>query len=271
MPTSLRPPSPKAARRKSGTLTTPKSLPGAQALWRALNVLEEVAAGTSTLNELASHVKLTRSTTHRLATALVDRRYLVFAPGAGYQLGPKLLELGFQAQHRTDLPRIARPHLEKLANRTGESAYLGVRDGGYAIILDKVLGTHRLEPHIVIGERAPVHISAHGKALILDEEESRWRDIYASARHISPFDIETWIAHQRDYARRGIAYDLGEFDEALRGVAAPIRDARGAIIGAIGLISAAIYMNDDQMRALSKDVKDTASAISFDRGWKVRA
>ena len=47
---------------------------------------------------LAETLKLNRSTTHRLAGTLVGRRYLSFAPRVGYSLGPKLLELGFQAR-----------------------------------------------------------------------------------------------------------------------------------------------------------------------------
>ncbi len=273
MPHTTRASSPKSSRRKGAGAAASKSLPGSQTLWRALNVLEEVAAGAVTLNELAAGTRLTRSTAHRLAAALVDRRYLTFAPGDGYQLGPKLLELGFQAQHLTDLTRIARPHLERLAQRTGEATYLGTLDRTQATILDKASGSRRLEPQILIGERLPLHASALGKALILDREENRWRDLYTAGRgtsSVSP-DLEAWTAHMRDYVRRGVTYDLGEYDDALRGIAAPIRDARGAVIGAVGLISAARYMNDEYMKTLAKDVKDAANAISADRGWKVRA
>src|SRR5687767_7735155 len=97
-----------------------KSLPGSQTLWRALNIMEAVAGGAAKLGDLAEAVKLTRSTTHRLAAALVDRRYLGLIPGVGYHLGPKLLELGFQAKDQTNLPKAARPHLEKLALRSGD-------------------------------------------------------------------------------------------------------------------------------------------------------
>lgn len=40
----------------------------------------------------------TRSTTHRLASCLVDERYTRVVPQIGYLLGPKLIELGFQAR-----------------------------------------------------------------------------------------------------------------------------------------------------------------------------
>ena len=71
---------------------------GAQTLLRGLNVIEAVADGEASLGRLAERLELNRSTVHRLASALVERRYLSVSREAGYTLGPKLLELGFRAQ-----------------------------------------------------------------------------------------------------------------------------------------------------------------------------
>ncbi|MBW3617909.1 MAG: helix-turn-helix domain-containing protein, partial [Proteobacteria bacterium] len=106
---------------------------GSQTLLRGLDVLEAVAEGPVGLPELAARLELTRSTTHRLAAALVDRRYLNFVPREGYTLGPKLLELGFHAQQQKDLPRVARPYLEALAASTEDTVHLGVLDKGRAL------------------------------------------------------------------------------------------------------------------------------------------
>ena len=45
-----------------------------QTLLRGLDVIEAVCDGAIGLAELASRLSLTRSTTHRLAAALVERR-----------------------------------------------------------------------------------------------------------------------------------------------------------------------------------------------------
>ena len=101
---------------------------GSQTLLRGLDVIEAVADGPILLADLARRLGLTRSTAHRLASALVERRYLNFVPRLGYQFGPKLLELGFLAQQRTDIVQLARPHLEALAARTGDTVHLRVLD-----------------------------------------------------------------------------------------------------------------------------------------------
>jgi DNA-binding IclR family transcriptional regulator len=86
-----------------------------QTLIRGLDVIEAVAAGATDLATLATRLGTRRSTTHRLAAALVERRFLDFIPREGYSLGPKLLDLGFQTQQAAMVVRLARVHLEKLA------------------------------------------------------------------------------------------------------------------------------------------------------------
>ena len=106
----------------------PKSPSGSQTLFRGLDLLDVVAqTGTIGLPALAAQLGLTRSTTHRLATALVERRLLSQAPREGYSLGSKLLELGYLARQQMDLPRLVRPHLERLLQDTEDTVHLGVR------------------------------------------------------------------------------------------------------------------------------------------------
>ena len=81
------------------------SLAGAQTLVRGLDVMMAVAANARSLPQLSEVLGLTRSTTHRLATTLVEQRFLNFTPRVGYSLGPKLLELGHLASRLSDVRR----------------------------------------------------------------------------------------------------------------------------------------------------------------------
>ena len=98
-----------------GDRTETAKASGSQTLQRGLDLLDQVIDGPVKLADLSERMGLTRSTTHRLANALVDRGFLTFLPREGYQLGPKLLQLGFLAQSQADVVQIARPHLEALA------------------------------------------------------------------------------------------------------------------------------------------------------------
>lgn len=79
----------------------PKIAPtGTQTLLRGLAVVHAVANGARDLKDIARAIGTTRSTTHRLASCLVDERYLRVLPQVGYLLGPKLIELGFRREKR---------------------------------------------------------------------------------------------------------------------------------------------------------------------------
>ena len=245
---------------------------GSQTLLRGLDVIDVVAEGPIKLGDLAARLGLTRSTTHRLASALTDRRYLSFVPHSGYSLGPKLLELGFRVRDELDLPRVAAPHLERLALLTEDTVHLGVIDHGHVLYLDKVPGKRRINISSRIGELQPVTSTGLGKALILDLDEDAWVELFKNERaeRRTPMNLPDWLERMRNYVRAGYAFDLEENEDQIRCIAAPIRDVAGRTIAALSVSSAAQYMSDQRMQALTRDVLNTAQRISEDLGWTGR-
>ena len=245
-----------------------KSAAGSQTLLRGLDVIDALVPGPLSLNELSDRLGLTRSTTHRLASALVDRRLLSFRPREGYTLGPKLIELGYAAGEQMHLPRVARPYLEKLSAQTEDTVHLGVLDGRHALYLDKVSGTRRISIGSRLGERHPIASTGLGKALILDKTEADWSDFYAADGE--PVDTSAravWLERMRGYARGGYAFDLEENEDQIRCVAAPVRGVDGKIVAALSVSSAAQYMSDARMSELTRIVTEAADAVSRDLGW----
>ncbi|NML06676.1 IclR family transcriptional regulator [Sphingomonas sp. G-3-2-10] len=242
---------------------------GSQTLLRGLDVIESVADGPISLADLAARLDLTRSTTHRLATALVERRYLTFVPRLGYQFGPKLLELGFLAQQQTDIVQLARPHLEELAAATEDTVHLGVLDNERALYLDKIPGRRRIDISSRVGDRHPLTATGLGKSLLLDDDAGHWRKLFDEDRASGapPADYGIWLERMHGYVKAGRSFDLEENEDRIRCVAAPIRDFSGNIVAALSVSSAAQYMSDERMAALTTDVMATAGAISSDMGW----
>lgn len=245
---------------------------GSQTLLRGLDVIDVVAQGPIKLADLAAKLGLTRSTTHRLAAALTGRRYLTFVPHSGYSLGPKLLELGFRVRDELDLPRVAAPHLERLALLTEDTVHLGVLERGHVLYLDKIPGKRRINISSRVGEMQPVTSTGLGKALILDLDEDAWRELFRAERRARRLEVsqQEWLQRMRGYAQAGYAFDLEENEEQIRCIAAPIRDVAGRTVAAISVTSAAQYMSGHRMQTLSKDVLEAARRISQDLGWTGR-
>ena len=71
---------------KAATTTKTAKPLASQTLFRGLDIVSAVAEGCRTVKEIAEKTGITFSTTHRLASALVQIRYLHFEPRKGYRL-----------------------------------------------------------------------------------------------------------------------------------------------------------------------------------------
>jgi DNA-binding IclR family transcriptional regulator len=246
--------------------------PSSQTLVRGLDVLELVATGPVALGALAGRLGLARSTAHRLATALVERRYLTLVPRQGYGLGPKLLELGSQAQEQTDLVRLAHPYLSMLAAETMDTAFLCVPDGGagHALVLERVPGRRRLVSSFSIGERLTLTGSAAGLALLLDAADDRLEMLLAGVCG-SAASPAAFIARQHRFAALGYTFDPEDAADSVRAVCAPIRGADAGILGTIGISMATQYLEDARLAEIAPLVRDAAMRLSAELGRRVLA
>lgn len=245
-----------------------KGLSGAQTLVRGLEILSVVAGGTGNLQEIANALGLSKSTTHRLANAMVEQRFLNFTPRIGYSLGAKLIELGHRAAQQMNLPRVAYEHIAQLSMATGDTVHLGILENDSALYLDKIPGSRRIEISSRIGERQPLSSTGLGKALLLDHTRAELEEIYNREQSQYHTNLEIWLESMRTYSEQGCAFDLEENEDRIRCVAAPIRNAANKIIGSISVASAAQYMDDDRMNELKDSVIATAKAISSEYGWQ---
>ncbi len=239
-----------------------------QTLFRGLEIVDAVAQGNRTMQEIADATGIAFSTAHRLASALVQIRYLYFEPRKGYRLGSKLVELGFLAYRESDLNRQARESLDWLAAQSLDTVHLAVLDGEHVVYLDKISGQRSIEVTSRIGGRKPICTTGVGKALILEQGREQWQEHFRREQQACRIKgtCETWLAAMDEYARVGYALDLGEDAPQIRCVAAPIRDGSGRIIAAVSVTSTVDYTNDRRLLELAPLVQQAAAQISMRLG-----
>lgn len=235
---------------------------GSQTLLRGLDLIDAVRAEPLSLSDLASALGLTRSTTHRLASALAARDYLVLSKN-GYQLGPKLLELGYKTERQTVLAERARPELEHLARATGDTALLAVPHDGAAICLAMVKGQRRIGVTAPIGERHSLIHTAMGQALLLDESEEALCQIYHSEIDaLGDSDLTRWADDMRRARQSGVTYTECEGSPDVRGAAAPVRGPRGGIVASVGIYAPEQFLDRQHVEKLRNEMLERAGAIS---------
>ena len=225
-----------------------------QTLTRALDILDAARGGPIVLTELERRLGLSRSTVHRLATALVERRLLTHDARKGYRLGPKLVGLGFQARESTSLAAIAQPVLDALSQSMDDATNLAVRDGDDIVYIARSPSRRRVAVRHQVGDRNLIADTALGRALVLDASAEDWR---------------TYFPHEDQQAAAGVGYarHLDEEGDCICCVAAPIRDASGATIAALSLSSIPQYMSEGRLEIAGGHVVAAADTISRRLGW----
>jgi PcaR/PcaU/PobR family beta-ketoadipate pathway transcriptional regulator len=247
------------------------------ALSRGLALLEAFSAErpTLTLSELSKAVGLSRSSTYRLVYTLEDMGFLLRDKGnKAYRLGARILGLGFGYLASQELIELARPHLEALRDRTNCSAHLGVVEGTELIYVVRVPDRKALTSHIRVGSRLAAHATSMGRAILSHLPESEVRNRYAGARleaytaHTAT-DLDSLLALLAADRARGYIISRSASEEGIASVAAPVRDADGAVIAAINISTPEATLKGDELETTLKDaVLETAETISHWLGYR---
>ncbi len=243
---------------------------GTQTLMRGLDLVEALRDAPLRVADLARTLGLSRTTTHRLAAALVERGYIAQAERGLLTLGPMLLQLGFTAHRRIDMVRVARTRMEALSAETGLCVFLGRREGDHSLHLDRAAGRQRLEVSTRPGDRRPVAQTGLGKALLFDENDAGLAELYAATGQGDAAATAHWVADMRGNIGRGHVVHDSVGNDGIRSIAAPIRDVSGDIVAAIGIATAAQYLTLDKVDLIGPQVAATAQAISRDLGFADR-
>jgi DNA-binding IclR family transcriptional regulator len=241
-----------------------------QALDRAFSMLEAVAlhpVGMG-LTEIAVNVGVEKPVAVRYLKSLEKLGYVVRNPeNKRYRLGAKVTSLGFASLKGMTVVDVARPVLKALAARAGETADLAVREGAEAVFVWVEGVVQLVTISIGLGIRLPLYLSANGKALLMDMPERQLRALvgdgpYPKAGPNSIRNADALIADIRAAGTRGYAINDEELEAGHRSAAAPVRDATGAIVAAMGL-------NGPSTRISHADLTESLGPFALDAARQV--
>lgn len=211
-----------------------------EALARGLDVLTcfDALRPTMSLSEVALAAGLARPTARRLLLTLAELGY-VRVGDHGYALTPKVLDLGIAYTSSLGLWDLARPHLETLVARTGESSSMAQLDGSDIVYVARVSVPKIIALRVDIGTRFPAERTSQGKVLLaaLTESEVRETLAHASRSGLPPqqVDTEALAAELIRVRAQGWALADEQLAPGVRSVAAPVRDAAGVVRAAMNV------------------------------------
>ncbi|WP_394941252.1 IclR family transcriptional regulator [Psychromicrobium sp. YIM B11713] len=243
-----------------------------QSLLRGLDLLAELARQPATLDELASRAAVHKTTVMRLLHDLEDRRFVFRDAGQRYRLGSKLFELSGRALEQRDIRSVARPHLTALNEVTGHTIHLADLEGGEVVYIDKFESRHQVRMYSRIGLTAALHSAAVSKVLLADLPRERREEIAANIDYVKATENtldspRALLAELDRVAAQGWAHDDCEHEPLVHCIAAPIRDASGAVVAAASTSVPTMLLNTEGLMALLPGLKASTDKISHDLGY----
>ena len=248
---------------------------GVQSVERTLDILESLVEFGSEVGlvEISQGVALPLATVHRLLGTLIQRGYVKQNQhNRKYSLGFRALQMGHDMRQRFSLRLEARPFLQRLVQRVGESANLAVLDDGEVVYIDQAQSSRILRMFTQVGNRLPVHSTGSGKALLAflpgDVVDGIVRRFGMAPR--TPRTITDPAAFQRELAKtreRGYAIDDEEQEEGVRCIAVPVRDASGQVVASLSVSGPVTRLNDQQVQSVIPELVDCGTKLSAKLGF----
>jgi len=242
-----------------------------EAIARGLDVIRVFGPGqpVMSLAAVANASGLPRPTARRILLTLDELGYVRQAQG-GYELTPRVLDLGMSYVLSRGLWEVARPHMEALVARTRESSSIAQLDGSDILYVARVAVPKIVTLAVTIGTRFPALQTSLGKVLLAALPPAEAERVLAepSRSGIVPRwqpDAAERAAALREVRARGWALTDEQLAPGIRSVAVPLRDGDGRVIAALNVNS---HAAETPLEVLTGEhlplLLQTAGAISAD-------
>ena len=217
----------------------PSSRPGpypAPALEKGLEIIELLAATQKPLSTRAIAESLGRSKGEifRMLFVLVERGYLNRDPATEeLTLSNRLFELGMRTPRARQLVEVAAPAMERLSEKTAQSAHLVVLNEGETVVIANAAGTGDISFTLRLGYRRPAHDATSGRVILAFQDgEARERSLQPAQLAGGLEDPGFW-AMLDEIAARGFLVAESHDMPGVTDISAPILDRQGRAVASI--------------------------------------
>ncbi len=233
----------------------------------------EVELGVTTLSQ---RLGVAKSTAYRLATTLVSEGMLEQNPETEkYRLGIALFGLGALVRQRMNVSNEARPYLFELRDATNETVHLAIMDRSAIMYVYDLESTQAIRMRANLGERKPALCTAEGRAMAAflppDAIDAMLAEEFRPCTPATIVDPAALRAALEEVRQRGYAREDEQSERGMRSIAAPIRDAAGHVVAAVGMAGPTQRLSDETLERYAPMVVETAHVISMRLGYNALA
>lgn len=243
---------------------------------RALKVLKSLANKPLSVQEVADVMEVHKSTASRLLSSLKKEKFVHLNSNGKYQLGYAIFELSHAWSSNQDVISISAPYLKMLNKETNETIHLAILDEWQIVYINKIDSSKAIKMNSTIGKRAPAYCTGIGKAILAFNSKDQKKTTIKKTEFIRYTDNtitdENKLNSNLDkVVEDGIAWDLGEHEEEIICIAAPIFDRSNEVIAGISISATKVYTSEEVMRSykglLLSTCKDISKLLGYTGHW----
>lgn len=224
------------------------------------------------LSEIATASGLSKSTVHRILSAMLERSIVAKTETGAYTIGYKIIEFAGTHINNLELLTEAKPYLSRIMRELDLTAHLGILDGADVVYLEKLDGHPNAQSYTQVGHRSPGFCSSIGKCLMAGMSRDELDDVLdlCDFKKYTPNTITNrrdYIRHLKEVRRQGWAMDDEEYEIGHRCIGATVYDYRGLPVAAISASGSVSLLSDDRIEAVIGKVKELAAQLSRQIGY----
>jgi DNA-binding IclR family transcriptional regulator len=190
---------------------------------------------------MAERLELTRSTLYRYLKVLSDAGLLTSLPGVGFTLGPRIAELDFKMRHSDPLIIASQPIMAELVAEVPGIALLCRRYRGLVLCVhqEQSPGASFISTY-ERGRARPLLRGAASRIILANLPAPALRKLHESASDDFAAaglgaDLPAVRASLRAIRHKGVDITVGDLNQGVTGVAAPVFDAKGGVVGSLSV------------------------------------
>lgn len=220
------------------------------------------------VTEISRELDIPKSSVSELMTSMALQGLVERIPPGRYRLGWRWFSVNQVLMESNALIKEGRTILHEMADRHGESAVLAVFERTEAILIEKAQAS--LTTQILmsrVGSKLPLHSTASGKLMLafMSPAEIEKRLTPESLIAYSPktiLSVDVLMRNIEGIRLTGIAIDAEEHVLGLSSLAAPVHNAHGKVIAALGFAMPSHRLSEqlDQFVLITKQCASRLSA-----------
>ncbi|MFQ1701723.1 IclR family transcriptional regulator [Loktanella agnita] len=252
------------------------SVTGDGTVGKALHVLDQVAAFGRPVrfSELLARSDYPKPTLYRFVQSLTNQQMLAYDPDRQtYAPGIRLVRLAHAAWEQSTLAPIARPHLDALSAKVGETVHLAQLDNAHVLYIDKRNAGKPVQMYSQAGKIGPAYCTGVGKVMLAFSEACTVDRVIAqqSFHKFTPHTLTSPAALRAELTEiqtNGFGFDREEHEPGIICIAMPVLSETGRLLGALSVTSTTARTDLAGLETYAPVLQQTAKDIAAEaQNW----